>query len=116
MSMVSSRLAAVCGVGALGLGLGALAGCKRHPPAPAPATTAAVSSAPSVAGSADDGSSLEAAAAPAQCRRLAGFGLTLEAPPSPKPGKGTQVDAADEDDDALLPFGVDIGAAVPTIA
>jgi hypothetical protein len=62
----------------------------------------------------DDGSGLEAASAPAQCRRLAGFGLTLEAPPLSKPAKGTQADADDEDDDALLPFGVDIGAAVAT--
>jgi hypothetical protein len=43
------------------------------------------------------------------------YGLTLEGDPVPA-DKGRQVagDEQQEDDDALLPFGVDMGAAVPT--
>ena len=46
-----------------------------------------------------------------RCRRLADFGLTLE--PDAAPAKGS-ASGDDEDDDALLPFGVDVGAAVAT--
>jgi hypothetical protein len=46
------------------------------------------------------------------CRRLPDFGLTLEADAAP--AKARQTAEEDEDDDALLPFGVDIGGAVPT--
>lgn len=52
--------------------------------------------------------------APSQCRGLSAYGLTLDAVVTPKAGKGATETPADEDDDALLPFGVDIGAAVPT--
>jgi hypothetical protein len=46
------------------------------------------------------------------CRRLPELAMTLEADaaPAPKP----PVAGEDEDDDALLPFGVDIGSATPT--
>jgi hypothetical protein len=56
-----------------------------------------------------------AGAEPSRCRRLPAFGLALDGTPAP-PDKGRQPssDEADDDDDALLPFGVDMGAAVPT--
>jgi hypothetical protein len=111
MSMVSPRLTVLVGVLAACLGSSSLASCKRHPPAPAPSASA--SALPSALAPGEEGSVPEGVAAPAQCRRLAGFGLTLDAvvtPGSVKPGTDP---ADDEDDDALLPFGVDIGAAVP---
>ncbi len=102
MPIVLPRLAAVSGafVSVL-LGL-ANSGCKRPQPAPGPAPSAG----PSVA---------EAPAAPPEevgrCRRHADFGLTLDAdsarPPAPEATE-------EEEDDALLPFGVDIGAALGT--
>ncbi len=113
MSMVSPRSAAVYGAFAVGLAWGPLAGCKRHPPAPTPAPSAAVSTAPSAPPLVDDVNGAEGAAVPAQCRRLPGYALTLEAPPLPKPARGEPETAGDEDDDALLPFGVAIGGAVP---
>ena len=112
MSMVSPRSAAVYGAFAVGLASGQLAGCKRHPPAPTE-PSAAAALVPSAPPSAEDVNGADGAPLPPQCRRLPGFGLTLEAPPLPKPAKGKEQSAGDEDDDALLPFGVDIGAAVP---
>ncbi len=53
-----------------------------------------------------------------QCRRLSGFGLTLDASPAPEPKRSPQVaepgsdaPAAEDDDGDALPFGVDLGAA-----
>lgn len=46
-----------------------------------------------------------------RCRRLADSTLTVDADAQPRK---TETEASDEDDDALLPFGVDIGAAVAT--
>jgi len=109
MSMVSPSLTALAGVLAAGLGLSPLTGCKRHPPAPAP--SAAASALPSALVPGEDGSP-DGVSPPAQCRSLPGFGLTLDAvvaPGSPKPTADT---SEDEDDDALLPFGVDLGSAV----
>ena len=112
MSMVSPRSAAVYGAFAVGLAGGPLAGCKRHPPA-SPAPRASVSAVPSAPPSAEDVNGADGAPLPALCRRLPGYALTLEAPPLPKPAKGAEQSAGDEDDDALLPFGVDVGSAVP---
>ena len=56
------------------------------------------------------------AAEASRCRRLPGYALTLEGNPAPV-DKGRQVGAEEQEeaeDDALLPFGVDMGAAVPT--
>ena len=113
--MVSPSLTALAGVLAAGLGLSlfALPGCKRHPPAPAPAPSAAASGLPSALAPADDGSTPDGASPPAQCRQLPGFGLTLDAVVVPGSAKAAPDAADDEDDDALLPFGVDIGSAVP---
>jgi hypothetical protein len=55
----------------------------------------------------------DVASTPAQCRRLPGFGLTLDAVVAAGSAKPAADAADDEEDDALLPFGVDIGAAVP---
>jgi hypothetical protein len=76
--------------------------------------SALVSALPSAVALADDGS--DGAPAPAQCRRLPGYELTLDAVVTPASGKSAPEAATerDEDDDALLPFGVDIGGAVPT--
>jgi hypothetical protein len=95
----------------VGLLLGLLPwGCKRSPTA-APVASASASSAmgPPVA-------------EPTLCRRLPVLGLTLEGTaPAGKGQPGSaqetgQPASSDEerDDDALLPFGVDMGAAVPT--
>jgi len=113
MSMLSSSPAALTALVAFGLVSSPVTGCKRHPPAPAPAPSALVSALPSALATADDGG--EGAPAPAQCRLLPGFGLTLDAE-APAAGKAGPLAASerDENDDALLPFGVDIGAAVAT--
>lgn len=112
MSMVLPRQAALVAVLAAGLGSSLVAGCKRTPPAPAPAssTTRPVAAASGV--QPEDPSAPEGSA-PSQCRGLSAYGLTLDAVVTPKAGKGATDVPADEDDDALLPFGVDIGAAVP---
>lgn len=47
------------------------------------------------------------------CRHLPAPALTLEAEATPSPEKRAAT-GDDEDDDALLPFGVDLGAALPT--
>lgn len=116
MSMVSLELrpAALTGLVVFGLALSPLAGCKRHPPAPAPVASARPSALPSALAPGDDAA--DGAAAPAQCQQLPGYGLTLEPAAAPTPAKATLEGAGDrdEDDDALLPFGVDIGGAVPT--
>jgi hypothetical protein len=113
MSMVSPRLTALARVLAAGLGLSlfSLPGCKRRPPAPAP--SAAVSALPPGSAPADDGSTPEGASPATRCRKLTGFGLTLDAVAPPGSAKPAADASGDEDDDALLPFGVDIGAAVP---
>lgn len=107
MSMVSPRPAAFARV-AIVLFAGPLSGCKRHSPAPAPVPSVVAPAVPS----ADDASASDPAS-PAQCRALAGFGLTLDAAPTPA-AKAAPEGSEDEDDDALLPFGVDVGEAVPT--
>lgn len=112
MSMVSPRLTALAGVLATGLGLSLLGGCKRHPPAPAPVPSVTASALPSALALGDDGNPADGAAPPAQCRQLPSFGLTLDAVALPGHAKSTTEAPADEDDDALLPFGVDIGSAV----
>ncbi|HEY6081490.1 MAG TPA: hypothetical protein VIW29_21895, partial [Polyangiaceae bacterium] len=103
MSIVFPRPGAFAGFCLLALLPG---GCKRSPPpgqaqASAPAGSAALPS-PEPA---------------SQCRRLGGFGLTLDAgasAPEPKRGETPPGDADDEHDDALLPFGVDLGIALAT--
>jgi hypothetical protein len=112
MSMVSPRLAALVGLLALGLGLSPVAGCKRTAPAPAPASSTTRPAAAASGAQLEDGSAPEGSA-PSQCRGLSGYGLTVDAVATSKAGKGATDVPADEDDDALLPFGVDIGAAVP---
>jgi hypothetical protein len=103
MSIVSPSPRAVSRVCVVGLGCGlALGGCKRHPPAPAPAPSAGVSAVSSALAEPEEMT---------RCRRLADFGLTLEADAAPAKRAET---GDDEDDDALLPFGVDVGAAVAT--
>jgi hypothetical protein len=105
MSMVWPSLRAVFRICAACLGFGlALGGCKRRPPAPAPA------SAPSAVISAVSSSAPEPEEM-TRCRRLADFGLTLEA--DALPAKSAEP-SDEEDDDALLPFGIDVGAAVAT--
>lgn len=102
MPIVSPRLASVSGALALGLlGLGDQ-GCKRREPPPPP-----IAGAPAASSS--------AAEAPAQemtrCRKRPDLGLALDTPAlSPKPDSA----AEDEEDEALLPFGVDVGTAVAT--
>jgi hypothetical protein len=79
-------------------------GCKRSPnPAPVPSASA--------------GSAASAAVgASSRCKRLPAFRLTLEGALAPvdKGRDSSTEDKDEEDDDALLPFGVDMGAAVPT--
>lgn len=98
MPIVFPRLAAVSGAGALALVGAWTLGCKRHE-APPPAVT----------------SVLPSASAPPQemtrCRKRPDLALTLEAS---RPAKALEDAAEDGEDDALLPFGVDIGEAVPT--
>jgi hypothetical protein len=78
-------------------------GCKRSAsPAPAASATARSSAAP------------EAASEPSRCARLAAYSLTLESDPAPGLKGQPVTDGEDADDEALLPFGVDLGAAVPT--
>lgn len=101
-----SRLGAVGGIFACGTFFGLAAGCKR----PQPPTGTAASASPSALAPAAS-SALAPAEDPAEshCRRLPGFELTLAADaPSAKSAEAQ----ADEDDDALMPFGVDTGSAV----
>lgn len=93
-----ARASLLCGLGLVGAFGPA---CKRSVTAPAP------SGAPSAA------SSVTAVEEPSHCRRRSDFGLALEAPPAPVK-KGEPAETDDEDDSELLPFGVDIGAALPT--
>lgn len=100
--------------------LGALpAGCKRDP-APAPSQGAAAAR-PATS----PGSSAALPGAPEQgshCRRLSGFGLTVEAAGTAADAAGTAAkqgavaapEAEESDDDALLPFGVDLGSVLST--
>jgi hypothetical protein len=103
MWMATPRLSRVCGIAAIGLLGVASADCKRRdsPPSPSPVPSV-VSSAPPT---------------PEQlsrCRRRADFGLALDAQPAPPPNDADATEGEDENDDALLPFGVDIGVALPT--
>jgi hypothetical protein len=93
------RFGGACTIGWLAA---ATPGCKRHEPAPAPSPI------PSLATSAQP-------EAPTVCRRRSDFALTLDAEPAKTKAKvELSDDGEDEDDDALLPFGVDIGTAIPT--
>lgn len=74
-------------------------GCKRQPPPP-------------LAMSASIASSASPVEEPTQCRRRSDFTLALDAEPARV--KDDEETTEDEDDDARLPFGVDVGAAVPT--
>lgn len=103
MPIAAPRLAGLFGPLALGLGwfLSLGAGCKRASPAPVPTTSATASA---------SASALPQPEEMTRCRRLPDLALTLEAPtlaqkPDSEPNE-------DEEDDALMPFGVDIGAAV----
>ena len=109
--MVSPSLTALASVLVAGLAASPLASCKRHPPAPAPSASASVL--PSALAAGEDGSMPDGVSTPARCRRLPGFGLTLDAVGAPGSAKPAADASDDEEDDALLPFGVDIGAAVP---
>lgn len=114
--MVSPRLTALISVLALGLASSPLAGCKRRPPAPAPAPSAKAAATSSAQGPGDEANTADGAP-PSKCRSLTGYGLTLEAAPLPEPKQALSdgLDATDaSDDDALLPFGVNIGGAIPT--
>lgn len=100
--------------------LGALpAGCKRDP-APAPSQGAGAARPVT-----SPGSSATLPLTPEQashCRRLTGFGLTVEAAgaavdaagTAPKNAAVAAPEADESDDDALLPFGVDLGSALST--
>lgn len=79
-------------------------GCKRQPPPPAGPAPGPGSSAAA--------SALPPAEEVSRCRPLPGWDLTLEA--EDNAGEKRREAGDDEDDDALLPFGVDIGGAVPT--
>jgi hypothetical protein len=99
MPMVSPRVALIAAIG-----LGALpCGCKRRP---APAAAAGPSSNPSAL---LVGSALPTPEPASHCRRLSGPTLALE-PETPAPAR--KPSAEEEEDETLLPFGVDLGAAV----
>jgi len=85
---------------------GIWAGCKKREPGPTASPSAAAPATASI------GAALPAPEEMTRCRRRPDFSLTLEADaPASKP----LLDAEeDEDDDALMPFGVDIGAALAT--
>jgi hypothetical protein len=78
-------------------------GCKRRP---APTPAAGPSRSPSAL---PLGSALPTPEPVSHCQRLAGPSLTLE-PDTPAPPR--KLGAEEEEDEALLPFGVDLGAAV----
>jgi hypothetical protein len=111
MSKSSLARAVVCGAVVTVVGL-LPCGCKRSP------TAAPVASASASGG----GGPVAAAVAPTRCRRLPVLGLTLDGAAPAGKGRPASADEAREpassdeeaDDDALLPFGVDMGAAVPT--
>src|SRR5688572_899867 len=105
--MSKSSLARAVLYGAAATVLGGLPwGCKRSS-GPVPAGSAPVAA--SAAGLPVP------AAEPSRCRRLPGYALTLEGNPGPADkGRQSTGDEQEEDDEALLPFGVDMGAAVPT--
>jgi hypothetical protein len=84
---------------ALGIACVGAPGCKRHTAAPA-SSSAPVTSASAPAGE------------PTHCRRRPEFAISLEAGPARSKRDDPLVD--DDDDAALLPFGVDIGAALAT--
>ena len=107
MSAVS-RLGAVGGIFACGVFFGLVAGCKRSQPPTGAVFSASPSALASAASSASPQPDTEAE--PSHCRHLPGFELTLaaDAPPEAKRGDPQE----DEDDDALMPFGVDTGSAV----
>ncbi len=114
MSKVLPRSAAACAALSVGLAL-APSACKRSQPSgagPAPAPSAALSALPPPE-------------EPSRCRQLSGFSMTLTADaaadtPAPAVAVAPAADAAPAapsetgDDDALLPFGVELGTAVAT--
>ncbi|HVY26585.1 MAG TPA: hypothetical protein VHB79_08520 [Polyangiaceae bacterium] len=107
MSAVS-RLGAFWGIFACGAFFGLAAGCKRSPPPTGAVPSAKASGLASTASSAL--SQPDAEAEPSHCRRLPGFELTLAAEASTDAKRRDSQE--DEDDDALMPFGVDTGSAV----
>ncbi|HKY38554.1 MAG TPA: hypothetical protein VJN18_21570 [Polyangiaceae bacterium] len=101
MSIVSPRTGLIAAVWLLG----ALpCGCKRGAaPTPGPSVSQRPSALPL-------GSALPMPEPVSHCRRLSGPTLTLE-PDAPVPAH--KAGAEEEEDEALLPFGVDLGSAVP---
>ncbi len=100
MSARPRRVAWTCGLCAL---FALSWGCKRDAaPAPAASASAGAPAAPS-----------GAPAATSRCRRLSAFALSAEGAPSPSTEEAPRGDEG-EDDDALLPFGVEVGQALPT--
>jgi hypothetical protein len=103
----------------LALATSSLGGCKRHPPAPTPAESVSALALPSSLAPSEEPSP-EGESAPTHCKQLPGFALTVDAAAPTKSANPLPLadDAGnqEEDDDTLLPFGVDIGAAVPTTA
>jgi hypothetical protein len=109
MSILSPSPAARCLAGLVGLlPWLCLGGCK-HKPAPALASASPSASAELASSAALPGDP----EAPSHCRAVPGYALTLAGDSPASPGSEP---ATSEDDDALLPFGVDIGAAVPTLS
>jgi hypothetical protein len=98
MPNVLPRLAAVSGAWALFLVGLTSQGCKRREAPPPPVTTAV----PSASAAQQEMT---------RCRKRPDFALALEAQ---QPVRMADDATEDEEDDALLPFGVDLGDAVPT--
>ncbi|HYP91086.1 MAG TPA: hypothetical protein VEQ59_23130 [Polyangiaceae bacterium] len=105
MRIFSFSLAKFGRAGAFAVAALASTSCKRH----AAPTAAADSASPQPSASA-----LPAPEEVSVCQLRTDFGLSLEAP-APPAKKGEVDDPSDDEvDDALLPFGVDIGTALPT--
>jgi len=103
MSIVSPRTALIATVWLLA---GLPCGCKRSA-APTPAPSA--SQRPVSLSALPLGSALPTPEPVSHCRRLPGPTLTLE-PDAPAPAQ--KAGAQEDEDEALLPFGVDLGSAV----
>jgi hypothetical protein len=101
MSKVSLRRAVIFALTSLGFALGP-SGCKRSQPSesqPSPAPSASFSALPQLE-------------EPSRCRQLPGFSMTLSPEAVDEPAEPQATEAGD--DDALLPFGVELGTAVAT--
>jgi hypothetical protein len=98
MPIVLPRLVAFSGAGALALSGLMSQGCKRREAPPPTPPSASPSAAP-------------APEEVSRCRKGAELSLASDAPRPAPPADDAE---ADEEDDALLPFGVAIGDAVPT--